>query len=265
MNAAEKQMVQMLTDLRENHHLIGIKTEMEGEGMRPDDLFRLKEITMSASLPICMKIGGCEAMSDMSQARQLGVKKLMAPMVESPFALSKFVDSANSLYAPDELEDLDLYINVETISTAGCYDDFLSSKAFESIKGISIGRKDLANSMGLAFAEADSPEVLGVVRGILEKTKQKFPGVKCVVGGLLGASSLKALRSFGSLLDAYEMRKAIFSAEALAGNAEAGLKLAMEFEMLYYQNKSRYYQNIAGMDAGYIKILEGVLESLKEY
>ena len=47
MNLLERQMADHLRRMREEYHLIGIKTEFEGEGARMEELFRLKEITMA--------------------------------------------------------------------------------------------------------------------------------------------------------------------------------------------------------------------------
>ena len=38
-----------------------------------------------------MKVGGCEALRDMYEARVIGVDRVVGPMVESPWALHKFV------------------------------------------------------------------------------------------------------------------------------------------------------------------------------
>ena len=91
MNLLEKQMVDKLIDLKENHNIIGVKAEFEAEGMRFDEALRLKDITAKAGLDLTIKIGGCEAIKDMFDARTIGVSAIVAPMIETPYAMKKYV------------------------------------------------------------------------------------------------------------------------------------------------------------------------------
>ena len=80
MNKLEKQMVETLKDLKSNHHVIGIKAEFEAEGTRLEEAMRLKEVVTKAGLEMTIKIGGCEAMKDMYDAKVIGVNAIVAPM-----------------------------------------------------------------------------------------------------------------------------------------------------------------------------------------
>ena len=77
-------MVEQLQDLRENHHVNGVKAEFEAEGTRLEEAMRLKEVVSAAGLGLTIKIGGCEALRDMYEARVIGVERIVGPMVESP-------------------------------------------------------------------------------------------------------------------------------------------------------------------------------------
>jgi uncharacterized protein YjaG (DUF416 family) len=80
-------MVDILNDLRENYNVIGVKCEFESEGTRLEEALRLKEVVTKASLELTIKIGGCEALKDMYDARIIGVENIVAPMIESSYAL----------------------------------------------------------------------------------------------------------------------------------------------------------------------------------
>jgi hypothetical protein len=79
LNKIEREMVEVLTDLRENHHVVGVKAEFEAEGTRLEEAMRLKEVISAAGLGLTLKIGGCEAIRDMFEARVLGVSRIVAP------------------------------------------------------------------------------------------------------------------------------------------------------------------------------------------
>ena len=93
MNSTEAKLVKILVDLKDNYGVFGIKAEFEAEGTRLEECVRLKDIVSAAGLTLTLKIGGCEAIRDMYDARIIGVDKIVAPMIETSFALKKFVES----------------------------------------------------------------------------------------------------------------------------------------------------------------------------
>ena len=82
MNTLERKMVNLLRNLKENHHVVGVKAEFEAEGTRIEEALRLKEVLMKVDLGLTLKIGGCEAIRDIHEARVIGVARIVAPMIE---------------------------------------------------------------------------------------------------------------------------------------------------------------------------------------
>src|SRR3990167_6017160 len=115
MNKLEKEMVQLLNDLRTNHNVSGIKAEFEAEGTRMDEAMRLKDVVSQAGLGLNIKIGGCEAIKDMLDAISLGAERIIAPMIETPYALQKFIRAAQLIYG-ESLGQVEILANIETIN-----------------------------------------------------------------------------------------------------------------------------------------------------
>jgi ABC-type dipeptide/oligopeptide/nickel transport system ATPase component len=89
--------------------VVGMKQSFEDEGVLLDDVITVKRITELCNLQSYVKIGGCEAKTDLYNCVRLGVNGVIAPMVETPFALSKFINIIN-----DYPSKIDPYIVIES-------------------------------------------------------------------------------------------------------------------------------------------------------
>lgn len=263
MNSLERRMVDALKDLRENHHVIGIKAEFEAEGTRMEEALRLKEVCMRAELGITLKIGGCEAIKDMYECRVIGVERIVAPMVETAYALKKFLDATKLVFPRDECEDLKFAVNIETIDACQAFDKMLALSEIEKLDGIVMGRVDLTGSMGLSREDVNAQVVYKTTRDLFAKAKEK--SLECAVGGGVSAASLPFFKELGNLIDRYETRKVIFQCPAaLSDKADAGILKAVGFELMWLKNKRDYYGLIFTEDAHRITMLEARYKKMIE-
>ncbi len=257
MNPTERRMLEVVRRGREEFAFDGLKAEFEAEGTRTDELLRLLEIARRGGVKVALKIGGCEAVRDLWECKQFGVDYIIAPMIETPYALAKYIDAKNKVYTGDERRDVEFLFNIETISTYEHLDAIIEIAAAEhGVDGAVFGRVDFSGSLGLPRASIDSDQITAYVRTVAERVAGA--GLGFVTGGGITLDALGALRRIREVkLDRFETRKVIFDASVLdGGEVDRALLLAIEFELLWLTNKRDYYREISLEDQQRIGMLE---------
>ncbi|MFC1546025.1 aldolase/citrate lyase family protein [Pseudomonadota bacterium] len=255
MNKTEKKMIELLKELKDSCGVVEIKAEYENEGSRPDELMRLKDVAGRAGLPVIIKIGGVEAVSDIYSAITLGAKAVIAPMAETKFAVSKFTSAINSFVPSDIRSDTDFFINIETITAYNNLDDILSLDGLSMLDGVTIGRVDFTASMGKDRGFANSDEMLQYCENIFRKCREN--NLKCGLGGAISTESESFIRRLveKDLVDKFETRKVVYDKSAL-DTMTKGILLGVQFELLWLESKANYYHRIKIEDQKRILMLK---------
>lgn len=256
MNDLEIRMVDLLKELKEKYAAVSVRAEFEAEGTKLEELLRLKEVSMAAGLGLELKIGGCESVRDMLEARIVGVDFVVAPMVESPYALKKYLQAIVKIFPPEELQEIQVLTNIETISACNNFEGMLSIPEIKILQGIVIERVDLCFSSGRDETCINDEDINQLVAKAIQTAKKK--NLHCTVGGGVSAHSLPFFKRLptGSL-DFYETRKICFAApKALLSEPEKGILKALGFELLWLKNKLSYYQNITVADTQRLNHIE---------
>lgn len=235
---------------------VAVKAEFEAEGTRTEELLRLLDIARSANFNIGLKIGGCEAIRDLIEAKQFGVNYVIAPMVETAYALKKFQTAVSKVYSDDERQYIKFLANIETITGFNNFDLMLDQDCVSNgVDGFVFGRVDFVGSMGMPLDSVDDEFVLKHVLSIAKKIKDI--NLDFVVGGGVSRASIDFLKSLKNAhLSRFETRKIIFEAHSINHKEiEKALLEAVHFELLWLLNKREYHKIITKEDDKRIKML----------
>ena len=210
--------------------LQGMKVETESEGLPWSEISRLRVLATSQNLPFSVKIGGVEAITDMTLASNLQVDEVIAPMVESPFAALKFIE-ASEKHCVDVARRRVL---IETDLGIKSIQEILDVSE-GNIDGVNFGRSDLAASLSLeskSKIEANSHEVTErLVQGLIGA---KAAGLQTTMGGSISSRSLHYIGSnFSVLPDRLETRRFVFSTQLALENPNlVEALLSLELDMM---------------------------------
>ena len=240
-----------LKRLKEDCGAVAIKAEFEAEGSRKDELIMLREFVYQADLDFIIKIGGCEAVHDLDQCKLLDATGIMAPMIETPFAMTKFRGAAKKVYK-DQMDRVEWIINAETKTCLDNYADILA-EGDGFLNGVTVGRSDLSASMDIQRDAIESKEVFDATSRLIDMSREY--GLITNFGGNISVDSIPFIMNLHDRIDRFETRKVVISSNDNPQKIKEAIEEALRFELEYLEFKRSYYDNMATEDIARIDSL----------
>ena len=245
----------ILLELKKNG-AIGIKISFEDEGAQLNEMITMRTLTSSINLEMSIKIGGCEAKRDIIDCIILCADSIVAPMVESSFALKKFKECIKQVNYNGKIG-----FNLETINSYNNLDNLI--KNLDDIDFVTFGRVDFVSSLNQSRNIIDSDIILQYVTDAFNKIKTM--NKLCYLGGGINVNSINFIGNLinSKLLDKFETRYIIFNVEDII-NIEQSLYLANLFEVEWLKYISERYNTYAFKDLKRIQMIEDRLDNYKK-
>ena len=230
-----------------------IKISLEDEGLTFEQACAIACKLHRSGTSINMKIGGAEAISDMRFADMIGCDGCIAPMIESPYALKKFISSIFR----HKFGFKHLYIIFESQTSYDKKNEIFESSDIDHLKGVVLGRTDFIQSYGMSKEHVDSDFCYEKVKRIFKLAKDK--NLTTIMGGNISINSQKFITNLYNegLLDYIETRNVkIKLNKYVIDNFIECVKRAISFEIEFLKLKYEKLTFLANTDQKRISNLE---------
>lgn len=200
-----------------------LKGEFEAEGLSREELAAEVAWAARRGIDYLCKIGGCEAKSDLLFLERLGVTAVVAPMIESAFAMAKYMDALPAGHFRH------VGVTIETQGAVERIDAVLN--AGRHLSNVTLGRSDLTASFG--GAGVDSEETMAMVRTVAHAARAR--GLEVTMGGGVNARTRDLLRGdaeLAGLLACVETRKVVIPVPAFLEDGVLERAIAIELDLL---------------------------------
>lgn len=228
-----KKLLKKLKILK-RHNVVGIKQSLEDEGATFEDLKLMRIITNKTNLNLNVKIGGCEAKNDIFFCKKIKTNSIVAPMIESEYALKKFIQCAG------KNKKNKLFFNLETNLSLVNLSKIMKSKEFKLLDGVVIGRSDLAGSLSLSKKDVNKKIIFMKVFNAFKKIKSKKKKMIFKMGGSVTPLSKDFINKLykKKLLHNIETRNVeVKLSKTVISNLDNIIPLILDFELEWLKFK----------------------------
>jgi len=205
-----------------------LKGEFEAEGLTRVNVASEALFASRLGLDYLVKISGAEAKSDLNYIADLGIKSLTCPMIETPFAMKKYIEMlprGTFEHIGVTIETITAVANIETILNEG-----------KSLTNVTIGRSDLTASW--CGDHVESERTMEMVKKVARAAKNR--NLQVTMGGSIGSATIELLRKdpvLYDLIDYIETRKVVMSVKSSIENHS--LQNALKVEKVLLDRRAR--------------------------
>lgn len=233
------ELIDILTELKTKYSAEVLKAEAF-EDLTQDDIINLKTLADDSDLGFALKVGGSEAYRDTKFAAEIGIKKLVVPMIESAYALEKFINVVEEVYPDNKFPEI--YANIETFNGAEFLEEILQAENCQRTSGIIFGRTDMCGSLGLTSQDVDNDEIYQYALSISNQVEKC--GKPLFVGGRVSPHSISFLKNL-PYLNGFETKKILFNSKVLKSDcAIDAILTALKFELIWLQSKEQTQRDL---------------------
>ena len=231
---------------------VAIKVSFEDEGALLNEIMSMRYLTAKTGLKISIKIGGCEAKRDIMDCIDLCADTIVSPMIESGFALTKFIKSAEGCKYTGFKG-----VNIETIQGYENHKGIINNGGLDFV---TFGRVDFVSSIGKNRDYVEDEQVCNMMRTVFQEARRN--GIKCYLGGAIGVNTKKVISELkeDGLLDCFETRYVIFDASVVDMDTyDEIIYKANEFELEWMKYIKGRYETHANKDSARINMIQSRL------
>lgn len=233
---------------------VGIKISFEDEGALLNEMMTMRYLTAFVGLELSVKIGGCEAKRDIVDCINLCTDSIVSPMIESKFALEKFINSIEKYEYMGKKG-----FNLETINAYNNLNEL--ENVFNYINFVTVGRIDFVGSLNKNRDSVNSDDIYKIVEDIFYKVKKY--NKKCYLGGGINIDTKEFIEKlkYNNLIDYYETRYVIFDINKVK-DYKYSLYLANLFEIEWMKYIRSQYINHSDKDKNRITMIENRIKNI---
>jgi len=231
---------------------VAVKVSFEDEGALLNEIVSMRYLTAKTGLKISIKIGGCEAKRDIMDCIDLCADTIVSPMIESGFALTKFIKSTEVCKYTGSKG-----VNVETIQG---YENRKAILEAGGLDFVTFGRVDFVSSIGKNRDFVEDEQICNMVRTVYQDARHN--NLKCYLGGAIGVNTKKIISELKEehLIDCFETRYIIFDVSMVdMDNYDKIIYEANEFELVWMKYIKGRYETHANKDSTRINMIQSRL------
>lgn len=217
---------QILKEGKEKFGFVSLKGEFEAEGLSQIEVAREAIIAARNNLDYLIKIGGAEAKGNLQYLMDVGITSVVAPMVESPFAMEKYMEML-----PDGAFE-HVSVTIETVTAVENIEFIL--EAGTKLTEVTIGRTDLTASY--RGTSVESERTINMVKRVARLAKQR--GLHVTMGGSISKQTVDTITKdleLAELIDFIETRKVVMDVEKFV--LPGALEKSLEFELAILEER----------------------------